>query len=284
MSTFKDLLRPLWLAALLSLLAVALLFSPAVAGEERSPARDQDQTQTQDQTPARSQAPDQSPVPEPNQAELPLAPSFSLKNLDGQRVALDDLLGRGPLLIDFWATWCKPCVKELPHLHDLYLKYRDRGFQVVAISEDSPRSLSKVKSFVAGNRYEFLVLLDENSTVQRKFNFRALPYTVLLDRDGHVIHSRMGYRPGDERVLEEELLVLLEAQEAAEEASEQSAGAEEDSVQASEQTTNAGEENQDGGGESGTAATSEAERDEQGYVKKVKSDEARKVQAEEKNE
>ena len=65
---------------------------------------------------------------------------------------------------------------------------------------------------------EFLVLLDENSAVQRKFNFRALPYTVLLDRDGHVIHRHMGYRPGDERILEEKLVVLLEAQEAAEEA------------------------------------------------------------------
>jgi len=219
MSMFKNLLRSLWPAVLLSLLTGVLLVSPALSEEE--------------------------------QAQLPQAPGFSLKDLDGQRVALDDLLGRGPILIDFWATWCKPCIKELPHLDDLYQKFRERGFQLVAISEDSPRSLSKVKSFVAGNRYEFLVLLDENSTVQRKFNFRALPYTVLLDRDGHMVHSRMGYRPGDERVLEEKLLALLEAQEAAEEVPEQPAG---------------------------------EERDRKNYVKKVKSEEARKVQAEESDE
>ena len=195
--------------------------------------------------------------------ELPLAPKFSLKDLNGRRVALDDLLGDGPLLIDFWATWCKPCIKELPHLHDMYLKYRERGFQVVAISEDSPRSLSKVKSFVAGNKYEFLVLLDENSAVQRKFNFRALPYTVLLDRDGHVIHSRMGYRPGDELVLEEKLVALLEAQEAA------------------EPPADAGEEEAEDADDTGSE---DEERDQKKYIKKVKSEEARKVQAEERDE
>jgi len=210
-------------------------------------------------------------VGEEEPQQLPLAPDFSLKDLDGNRVALGDLLGRGPLLIDFWATWCKPCVKELPHLHDLYLKYRDRGFRVVAISEDSPRSLSKVKSFVAGNKYEFLVLLDENNTVQRKFNFRALPYTVLLDKDGHVIHSRVGYRPGDERVLEEKFLPLIEAQEAAREVSEQ----------VSEPPADDGQEDQDTGDESETA---EKERDQRNFVKKVKSEEARQVQAEERDE
>jgi peroxiredoxin len=223
--------------------------------------------------------------------ELPLAPKFSLKDLNGRRVALDDLLGDGPLLIDFWATWCKPCVKELPHLHDMYLKYRERGFQVVAISEDSPRSLSKVKSFVAGNKYEFLVLLDENSAVQRKFNFRALPYTVLLDRDGHVHHSRMGYRPGDELVLEEKLVALLEAQEATEAVSEPSvetgrgeetaespADADEGSGEAAETPADAGEEET----EDGDQAEARGEgRDQKNYIKKVKSDQARKIQAEE---
>jgi cytochrome c biogenesis protein CcmG/thiol:disulfide interchange protein DsbE len=150
--------------------------------------------------------------------ELARVPDFQLKDLEGQRVALDDLLGKGPILISFWATWCKPCIKEMPHLHELYHRYKEHGFLVVAISEDSPRSLSKVKSFIAGKKYDFLVLLDENNAVQRKFNFRALPYTLLLDEEGRMVYSRLGYRPGDEKMLEEKLLPLIKAKEEQEDA------------------------------------------------------------------
>ena len=200
--------------------------------------------------------------------KLPIIPDFKLKNLEGERIALSDLLGQGPMLISFWATWCKPCVKELPHLQELYEKYKDKGFLVVAISEDSPRSLSKVRSFIAGKRYTFLVLLDENNAVQRKLNFRAIPYTMLLDKEGYIVHKRMGYRPGDEQVLEEKLLPLLEAQEEpAEEISAQSPDSEKS----------------DQGDEQEKETTGE-ERSRRKYIKKVKAEEARKIEAEERDE
>jgi peroxiredoxin len=203
---------------------------------------------------------------EEKQKRLSPAPDFSLKDLHGRRIALKDLLGQGPILIDFWATWCKPCLKELTHTHDLYLKYKDRGFLVVAISEDSPRSLSKVKSFVAGNRYQFLVLLDENNTLMRKLNFQSLPHTILLDPQGHVMYSHNGYRPGDEKVLEKKLLSLFEQQEALEETSEQPVETE----QVDE-------------GDNGKAETPEEERSQRKYIKKVKGEKAKKIQAEERD-
>jgi peroxiredoxin len=238
--------RQLILSALLFALLIGLIFSFPVLAEEE-------------------------------EKKLSLAPTFSLKDLDGKRVALSDLLGKGPILIDFWATWCKPCIKELPHLNDLYEKYKDRGFLLVAISEDSPRSLSKVKSFIASKKYEFLVLLDDNNAVQRKFNFRALPYTVLLDEDGHVIHARMGYRPGDEKVLEEKLIPLIEAAEQKQQAEEAPSGEE----GAEEQVEKEEAQQAEAQGEGHETAQ---ERDEKGYVKKVKGEEARQEKAEDCNE
>lgn len=154
---------------------------------------------------------------EEGKEKLPMAPDFQIKDLDGKRVALGDLLGQGPVLIAFWATWCRPCLKELPHLQELYEQHKERGLKVVAISEDAPRSFSKVKSFVKGRRFTFTVLLDDNYSTQRKFNFRALPFTVLLDKEGHIVYKRMGYRPGDEQVLAEKIAPLIEPEEDEEE-------------------------------------------------------------------
>ncbi len=204
--------------------------------------------------------------------KLAMVPDFQLKDLQGQRVALYDLLGKGPILISFWATWCKPCIKEMPHLHELYHRYKEHGFLVMAISEDSPRSLSKVKSFIAGKKYDFLVLLDENNAVQRKFNFRALPYTVLLDKEGHIIYSRMGYRPGDETVLEEKLLPLIEVKE------EQEQGTEEEKEEpGSDRTPEMEAEQKEHSGEKeGTQREAEKRED----VEKAKKDWARSKSAE----
>ncbi len=209
--------------------------------------------------------------------KLPIVPDFKLKNLEGERIALSDLLGKGPILISFWATWCKPCIKELPHLQELYEKYKDRGFLVVAISEDAPRSVSKVRSFIAGKRYTFLVLLDDNNSVQRKLNFRAIPYTMLLDKEGHIVHKRMGYRPGDERLLEEEFLSLIEVPEERERMAEEEKKDEGTGQTAEDEQ---GEQEQ-GEGEKGSA---EQERGERKYIKKVKKEWAKIKSAEGRDE
>jgi len=212
--------------------------------------------------------------------KLPLAPDFQIRNLKGNRVALSDLLGEGPVLISFWATWCKPCLKELPHLQDLYNRYKENGFRVVAITEDAPRSLSKVKSYIAGKRYDFLVLVDENNGVQRKFNFRALPYTVLLDKDGHIVYSRMGYRPGDEKVLEEKLLPLMEKEE------EQEGMTEEEKEEGAGETTQSeeGQQDQDEAEEGDTEEVEVKEKTERENAKKVKKDWAKTESAEGRDE
>jgi peroxiredoxin len=133
------------------------------------------------------------------------AADFSLKNLNGEMVKLSELYGKGPIVINFWATWCKPCVKELPHLNQVFLDYRDQEVAVLAISEDSPWSVSKVKSFISGNRYEFTVLLDTNGDVLRKYGLLGTPYTFVLNPQGEILFKHFGYRPGDEVTLRQEI-------------------------------------------------------------------------------
>jgi thiol-disulfide isomerase/thioredoxin len=123
--------------------------------------------------------------------------SLQLEDLDGRKQPLSVHLGAGPVLLDFWAMWCKPCLAALPEIDQLYKELRGRGLRVVAINEDGPRSASKVKPFVRGRGWEFDVVLDLNREAQRRLNALALPTTLLLDAEGTVIHTAFGFRPGE---------------------------------------------------------------------------------------
>jgi peroxiredoxin len=142
------------------------------------------------------------------------APGFELNDLEGNPVKFVELLEKGPVMINFWATWCKPCIQELPHLQEIYEKFNDRGVTLLAVSVDSPRSVSKVKSFVSGHNYTFTVLLDPNKDVARKFNVQLFPYTFIVNTSGDIVFKNYGYRPGDEKGIEEKLLSLLGAETA----------------------------------------------------------------------
>ncbi|UCE17148.1 MAG: redoxin domain-containing protein [Gemmatimonadota bacterium] len=133
------------------------------------------------------------------------APDFNLLTIEGEKVKLKDLLGKGPILIDFWATWCKPCIKYLPKLQDLYKEYGEKGFMVLAINEDGPRNLSKVKPFVNSLGLQFPILLDKNSQVLRRFRGFGIPISVLVNPEGEIVRVHRGYRPGDEKMWVEEI-------------------------------------------------------------------------------
>ena len=137
------------------------------------------------------------------------APDFTLSDIEGKRVKLSEVLKKGPVLIDFWATWCKPCLQELPHINDLHKEYRTKGLQTFAITIDSPKSQSKVKPFIKGSGYEFQVLLDQDMEVRKLFGGKDVPLVLLIGKNGEVVYRHLGYVPGDEKSLLEKVKTLL---------------------------------------------------------------------------
>ena len=138
------------------------------------------------------------------------APNFVLENLYGDYVELSEELGDGPILLSFWATWCKPCLEELSELKEVYNNYKDKGFKLFAISTDNERTVAKVKSYVKSKSYDFPVLYDTNSEVARLYYARAVPFSVLIDKDGNIIYSHTGYMRGDEIAIRDKIIELVD--------------------------------------------------------------------------
>ena len=138
------------------------------------------------------------------------AVDFALQDLAGRTQKLSALAPGHVVLINFWATWCVPCAKELPHLQRLQDRYADRGLRVLAVSIDGPDRRAAVSAFVGRYGYTMPVLLDSDSRVVAIYDpGLVLPYSVVLDRRGEIRSVHQGYSPGDESVLEEEIAGLL---------------------------------------------------------------------------
>ena len=141
------------------------------------------------------------------QVKQDILPTFTFKSLNGKNVNIETILDDGPILINFWATWCAPCKKEMRHLDQFDEKYSD--LSIVAINVDKTRSLSQVRSFIRTNGYNFLVGLDPNSILMKKLNARVVPTNLLVNSAGEIIWHHQGYLPGDEVEMEKQIKKLL---------------------------------------------------------------------------
>lgn len=142
-------------------------------------------------------------------------PAVSLKTIDGKTINTAELSNDGkPFIISFFATWCKPCNRELKAIQEVYADWQDEtGVKVIAISIDQAQNIQKVKPLVDGNGWEFDILLDPNSDFKRAMGVNMIPHVFIIDGKGNIAESRSGYTEGGEEHLIEKVRELIAAEE-----------------------------------------------------------------------
>ncbi len=143
-------------------------------------------------------------------AEAQPLPQIEVQTLGGAKVPIASLHQTGkPTIVSFWATWCKPCINELNSLAERYEELQEElGVTLVAVSIDDSRTSPKVGPFVAGQGWDYTVVLDPNSDLRRAMGVNNVPHTFLLNGAGEIVWQVNKYVPGEEEVLIAEIRKL----------------------------------------------------------------------------
>ncbi|MCI6075049.1 MAG: TlpA disulfide reductase family protein [Prevotella sp.] len=138
-------------------------------------------------------------------------PSVTLKDINGKTITTDTLNNGGkPFIIDFFATWCKPCNRELTAISEVYDDWKkETGVKIFAVSIDQAQNINKVRPLVDQEGWEYDVLLDPNSDFKRALGIQMIPYVLVCDGKGNIVYRHNGYTDGAETELIEKVRELI---------------------------------------------------------------------------
>lgn len=145
------------------------------------------------------------------QTTLAQLPAITLKTMDGKTVRTDTLSNDGkPFIIDFFATWCKPCNRELDAIAEVYEDWQEEtGVKIFAISIDQAQNINKVKPLVNNHGWEYDVLLDPNGDLKRALGIQMIPFVLICDGNGKIVYKHSGYTDGAETELIDKVRELI---------------------------------------------------------------------------
>jgi len=150
-----------------------------------------------------------------SQDEKRAMPSVTVTDMEGKNVNTTDFNNDGkPMIINFWATWCSPCKRELNNIADVYDDWVDEtGVKLIAISIDDARNSGKVAPYVNGKGWEYEVYIDVNQDFKRALNVNNVPHTFLVNGKGEIVWQHNSYSEGDEEELYEAVKKLAAGEE-----------------------------------------------------------------------
>lgn len=136
---------------------------------------------------------------------------FITEDINGNEIKLSSYVGKGPVMLGFWRSWCPSCKEEQKNMQIIFEKYKDNGFSYIGVNIDNQKSVSKVKSYVSAMGFTFPVILDTDKKIFEMYGGSedAVPYYLIIGKDKKIFSTHLGYKTGDEKIIEEEIKETL---------------------------------------------------------------------------
>lgn len=132
-------------------------------------------------------------------------PNFLLKDIKHQMQSYENLKGEKLTLIDFWATWCKPCIKAIPKLNEIFKEYKEKGVNIIVVNCDGPRSISKVEPMSKALAIEYPVLLDIDTELRIDLDVNYYPTLIMVNRKNEIVWIHEGYGYDDDKLITQQI-------------------------------------------------------------------------------